>query len=63
MCAGVAKAERMVMYSLITLLQSLDWDLPRDHGENMKLDLTEKFGLVLKKKTPLSAIPTPRLFK
>lgn len=57
MCAGTAMAERMVMYSLATLLHSFDWKLP--HGG--KMDLTEKFGIVLKKKTPLVAIPTPRL--
>ena len=56
-CAGIAMAERMVMYSLATLLHSFDWKLP--HGE--KLELTEKFGFVLKKKIPLIAIPTPRL--
>ncbi|KAL5748550.1 hypothetical protein ACOSQ2_025847 [Xanthoceras sorbifolium] len=56
-CAGIAMAERMFMYSLATLLHSFDWKLAG--GE--KLDLTEKFGIVLKLKTPLVAIPTPRL--
>ncbi|XP_028960446.2 flavonoid 3'-monooxygenase CYP75B137-like [Malus domestica] len=56
-CAGIAMAERMVMHSLATLLLSFDWKLPK--GE--KLDLSEKFGIVLKKKIPLIAIPTPRL--
>ncbi|XP_075639752.1 flavonoid 3'-monooxygenase CYP75B137-like [Castanea sativa] len=56
-CAGTAMAERMMMYSLATLLHSFDWKLPQ--GE--KLDLTEKFGIVLKKKIPLVAIPAPRL--
>ncbi|XP_015896565.2 flavonoid 3'-monooxygenase CYP75B137 [Ziziphus jujuba] len=56
-CAGIQMAERMVMYSLATLLHSFDWVVPR--GE--KLDLSEKFGIVLKKKTPLIAVPTPRL--
>nr|XP_023879126.1 geraniol 8-hydroxylase-like isoform X1 [Quercus suber] len=56
-CAGTAMAERMVIYSLATLLHSFDWNLPP--GE--KLDITEKFGIVLKKKIPLVAIPTPRL--
>ncbi|PKI59542.1 hypothetical protein CRG98_020070 [Punica granatum] len=57
MCAGIAMAERMVMYSLATLLHSFDWELPK--GE--KLDLSEQFGIVMKKKVPLIAIPTPRL--
>ena len=56
-CAGIAMAERMVMYSLATLLHSFDWEVPP--GE--QLDLSEKFGIVLKKKIPLVAIPKPRL--
>ncbi|KAJ0082459.1 hypothetical protein Patl1_11285 [Pistacia atlantica] len=54
-CAGIAMAERMFMYSLATLLHSFDWKM-RD-GD--KVDLTEKFGIVLKLKTSLLAIPTP----
>ncbi|KAL5748551.1 hypothetical protein ACOSP7_025591 [Xanthoceras sorbifolium] len=57
MCAGIAMAERMFMYSVATLLHSFDWKLP----EGEKVDLTEKFGSVLKLKNPLVAIPTPRL--
>jgi cytochrome P450 len=56
-CAGIAMAERTVMFSVATLLHSFDWKLPHGH----KLDLSEKFGIVLKKKIPLLAIPTPRL--
>ncbi|KAK9277061.1 hypothetical protein L1049_006600 [Liquidambar formosana] len=56
-CAGVAMAERTVMLSLATLLHSFEWKLPQ--GE--KLELSEKFGIVLKKERPLVAIPTPRL--
>ncbi|XP_059639997.1 flavonoid 3'-monooxygenase CYP75B137-like [Cornus florida] len=56
-CAGTAMAERMFLFSLASLLHSFDWKLPQ--GE--KLDLEEKFGIVLKKKIPLVAIPTPRL--
>lgn len=55
-CAGIATAERMAMFSLATLLHSFRWELPEEI-----LDLTEKFGIVLKKKAPLVAIPTPRL--
>ncbi|TXG51081.1 hypothetical protein EZV62_023605 [Acer yangbiense] len=54
---GIAMAERMFMYSIATLLHSFDWKLP----EGEKVDLTEKFGIVLKLKNPLVAIPTPRL--
>ncbi|XVF51659.1 hypothetical protein PTKIN_Ptkin04bG0202200 [Pterospermum kingtungense] len=56
-CAGIAMAERMVLYLTATLLHSFDWEVP----ENKKLDLSEKFGIVLKLKNPLVAIPTPRL--
>ncbi|KAK4486407.1 hypothetical protein RD792_009081 [Penstemon davidsonii] len=57
-CAGIAMAERIVMYSLASLVHGFDWKLPQ--GDN--LDLSEKFGIVLKKKVPLVAIPIPRLF-
>ena len=40
-----------------TFLHSFDWKLP----PGTSLDLSDKFGLVLKKKVPLVAIPTPRL--
>lgn len=56
-CAGIAMGERMFMFSLASVLHSFDWKLPQ--GE--KLDLEEKFGIVLKKKIPLKAIPRPRL--
>lgn len=58
-CAGIAMTERMVLYSLATLLHSFDWKLPP--GGEQKIDLSEKFGIVMKKKVPLVAVPTPRL--
>ncbi|PKA46134.1 Flavonoid 3',5'-hydroxylase [Apostasia shenzhenica] len=48
-CAGIAMAERMVSYFLASLVHSFDWRLP----EGTELDLSEKFGIVLKKKQPL----------
>ncbi|GMJ06152.1 cytochrome P450, family 706, subfamily A, polypeptide 4 [Hibiscus trionum] len=56
-CAGIAMAERMVLYLVATLLHSFDWKVPQSN----KLDLSEKFGIVLKLKNSLIAIPTPRL--
>ncbi|ERN19435.1 geraniol 8-hydroxylase [Amborella trichopoda] len=56
-CAGIAMANRMVNYSVATLLHSFEWCLP----EGEKLDMAEKFGIVLKKAVPLLAIPEPRL--
>ncbi|XP_057513976.1 flavonoid 3',5'-hydroxylase 1-like isoform X2 [Actinidia eriantha] len=56
-CAGLPLAEKMVMYVLASLLHSFNWRLP----EGEELDLSETFGIVMKKKTPLVAIPTQRL--
>lgn len=56
-CAGIAMAERMVMYLLATLLHSFDWKL----NEVEKIEIEEKFGIVLKMKKPLVLIPKPRL--
>ncbi|KAK4486395.1 hypothetical protein RD792_009069 [Penstemon davidsonii] len=56
-CVGMPLAERMIIYLLASLLHSFEWKLPQ--GE--ELDMTEKFGIVLRKNTPLYAIPSPRL--
>ncbi|KAL6182019.1 hypothetical protein ACLB2K_043442 [Fragaria x ananassa] len=56
-CAGIPLAERMLIYGLASLLHSFDWKLPNDE----KLDVSDKFGIVTKKKTPLIAVPTARL--
>ncbi|CAO1947830.1 unnamed protein product [Urochloa humidicola] len=58
-CAGIAMADKMTLYSTAMLLQAFDWKLP----QGTQLDLSEKFGIVMKKATPLVAIPTPRLSK
>ncbi|XP_011070677.1 cytochrome P450 76C4-like [Sesamum indicum] len=56
-CAGLPLAERMLMYLLASLLHSFEWKLP--DGETV--DMSDRFGIVTKKSTPLLAIPTPRL--
>lgn len=56
-CAGIAMADRMTTYALALLLQAFDWELPP--GE--RLDMKERFGIVMKKATPLVAVPSPRL--
>lgn len=56
-CAGIAMAEKTVLHFLATLVHLFDWTVPQ--GE--KLEVSEKFGIVLKKKIPLVSIPTPRL--
>ncbi|KAK4488199.1 hypothetical protein RD792_003942 [Penstemon davidsonii] len=56
-CPGLPLAEKMVMYMLATFLHSFDWKLQ----EGEKLDMSEKFGIVMKKNKPLFAIPYQRL--
>ncbi|KAF8015801.1 hypothetical protein BT93_H1366 [Corymbia citriodora subsp. variegata] len=56
-CAGLALVERMLPYVLASLLHSFEWELP----QGVELDLSDKFGLVVKKTKPLVAIPRPRL--
>ncbi|XP_054810774.1 LOW QUALITY PROTEIN: geraniol 8-hydroxylase-like [Prosopis cineraria] len=56
-CAGIALAEKNLLYFVATLMHSFDWRVP----QGQKLDISVKFGIVLKKRTPLIAIPTPRL--
>ncbi|XP_047340798.1 flavonoid 3'-monooxygenase CYP75B137-like isoform X2 [Impatiens glandulifera] len=57
-CAGIPLAEKMVSYILASLLHSFDWHLPQG-GE--AVDFTEEFGIVVKKKMPLLAVPMQRL--
>nr|UVC58032.1 CYP706G29 protein [Isodon rubescens] len=56
-CPGLPLAERMVTYMLASFLHSFDWKLPNDE----KLDMSVSIGIVLMKKNPSFAIPTPRL--
>ncbi|KAK7330670.1 hypothetical protein VNO77_24868 [Canavalia gladiata] len=55
-CAGIAMADRTVLYFLAMLVHLFNWTLPQEK----KLDISEK-GIVLNMKTPLVAIPIPRL--
>ncbi|KAF3784277.1 3-9-dihydroxypterocarpan 6A-monooxygenase [Nymphaea thermarum] len=55
-CVGIVLAERMMLLILASLIHSFDWHVVG--GE--KIDTAEKFGIVLKKANPLSAIPSPR---
>ncbi|PON53785.1 Cytochrome P450, E-class, group I [Parasponia andersonii] len=49
--------ERLLSYALASFLHSFDWKLPPD----AKLELSDTFGIVVKKQEPLTAIPAPRL--
>ncbi|MBA0789671.1 hypothetical protein Gotri_006812 [Gossypium trilobum] len=56
-CPGIPLAEKLLFFILASLLHSFEWRLP--HGT--MLDMSGKFGIVLKKKKPILLIPTPRL--
>ncbi|KAF3784274.1 putative cytochrome P450 12a5 [Nymphaea thermarum] len=55
-CVGNDIAERMVALILASVIHSFDWHVV----EGEKIDTDEKFGIVLKKANPLSAIPSSR---
>ncbi|CAN0841949.1 Flavonoid 3'-monooxygenase [Linum grandiflorum] len=56
-CAGLPMAEKMLKYVLASLLHSFEWRLA--HGT--EVDLTDKFGIVLKLKKPLILVPMTKL--
>lgn len=57
-CPGLPLAERMVTFLLSSFLHSFNWKL----REGEKYDMSERYGIVLKKNTPLVLVPSPRLF-
>ncbi|KAJ9555555.1 hypothetical protein OSB04_010169 [Centaurea solstitialis] len=57
LCPGIPLAVKMQMYILASLLHLFEWSLPK--GEEH--DLTDKFGVTLKKRKPLIAVPSQRL--
>ncbi|XP_021768401.1 cytochrome P450 76C2-like [Chenopodium quinoa] len=56
-CAGIGMAEKMVLFSLASMLHSFNWKLP----EGEQLNIQEKFGIVMSLRKPLLAIPECRL--
>ncbi|GJX46226.1 cytochrome P450 76C1-like protein [Tanacetum coccineum] len=56
LCPGIPLAEKMQMLILASLLHSFNWSLPK--GEYH--DLSENFGMTLKKRKQLIAIPSQR---
>ncbi|GAV79641.1 p450 domain-containing protein [Cephalotus follicularis] len=58
-CAGIPLAQKMLMHVVASLLHCFKWELP----PGQVVDYSDEFGLVIKKKNPLVAIPTPRLSK
>jgi cytochrome P450 len=58
-CVGFPLAERIVHFTLATIIQNFDWELPA--GVTPKtIDMEENFGLTLRKKTPFKAVPKKR---
>ncbi|KAL5728113.1 hypothetical protein ACHQM5_001235 [Ranunculus cassubicifolius] len=55
-CVGISVAEKALSTILASLVHSFNWELPR----GIKLDLGEEFGIELKKKVKLEAIPLLR---
>ncbi|KAF2298999.1 hypothetical protein GH714_029635 [Hevea brasiliensis] len=56
-CPGVPLAERMFMFIFASLLHSFEWKLLN----GTEVELSDKFGIVVKKKNPLLLIAKPRL--
>ncbi|KAD3336310.1 hypothetical protein E3N88_31829 [Mikania micrantha] len=56
-CPGIPLGEKMMMHILASLMHSFEWRLP----EGEEYDLSEKFGIAMKKKKPLIVIPSQRL--
>ncbi|GLJ32321.1 hypothetical protein SUGI_0650470 [Cryptomeria japonica] len=59
-CPGLPLASRMIHLVLASLLHSFEWILP-DGMSCEEMDMSDDFGLALKKATDLLAIPVPRL--
>ncbi|GLJ32054.1 hypothetical protein SUGI_0645440 [Cryptomeria japonica] len=59
-CVGLPLADKMVHLILASLIHSFDWSLP-DGISVEEMDMSDVFGIVLKKRLELQAIPTPRL--
>ncbi|XP_042477515.1 probable (S)-N-methylcoclaurine 3'-hydroxylase isozyme 2 [Macadamia integrifolia] len=58
-CPGIPMPARQIHFILASLIHSFDWSLPEGmHPAN--LDMTEKFGIMLRKKQPLLLIPKAR---
>ncbi|KAL7203627.1 hypothetical protein ACSBR2_016818 [Camellia fascicularis] len=56
MCPGILLAYQMVHFMLASLLHSFDWKLGGGM-ESKDIDMSEKFGITLRKAIPLKAIP------
>ncbi|KAI9108771.1 hypothetical protein K1719_020076 [Acacia pycnantha] len=59
MCPGMDFAMASVEYMLANLLHWFDWKLPEDGSPECEIDVTETYGLTVKKKVPLFLQPRP----
>ncbi|XP_026459978.1 cytochrome P450 71A1-like [Papaver somniferum] len=57
-CPGISFAIAVVEFALANLLYHFNWELPADGEKGEELDMTEQFGLIVSKKTPLCLVPT-----
>ncbi|KAM3687182.1 hypothetical protein ACB098_10G060900 [Castanea mollissima] len=58
-CPGLPMAAKVVPLVLASLIHFFDWSLPHGYDPE-KLDMSEKFGVTLKKEQPLYLIPKVR---
>ncbi|KAI9108900.1 hypothetical protein K1719_020205 [Acacia pycnantha] len=59
MCPGMDFAMASVEYMLANLLHWFDWKLPEDGSPECEIDVSETYGLTVKKKVPLFLQPIP----
>ncbi|KAI9072595.1 hypothetical protein K1719_045431 [Acacia pycnantha] len=58
-CPGMAFGLSSVEYMLANLLHWFDWKLPEDGSPECEIDVSETYGLTVKKKVPLFLQPIP----
>ncbi|CAI0441015.1 unnamed protein product [Linum tenue] len=62
MCPGMAFGMANVELQLANLLYHFDWEMPGENGGSFEdLDMSEKFGVNVKRKHDLCLIPVPYL--
>lgn len=59
-CPGEQLGMLLVQFPLAQLLHCFDWTLP-DKMTGRELDMSERFGMTVRRAHDLSAVPTPRL--
>ncbi|XP_028765093.1 cytochrome P450 71A1-like [Neltuma alba] len=58
-CPGVAFGLASVEFLLASLLHWFDWNLPQDGSPECDIDMSETYGLTVKKKVPIFLQPIP----